>query len=578
MLRWYSRDERANTFANNLTTRLMSDSLSTLATTYLAATDADGRRRAFGNLTSALKAKIRDEQFGEAAHGLKLAIHPALDFTSAQSLSRIHKSLRPHLPEAPPVRVAILGNQTLDQLTPLVELFLFEVGIDVELYTAPYGTLRQEILDGDSGLYQFRPHITFLATSWRDLGHVPNTNDDRTRVNELVELEIADWTASWQRILQRTGGQVIQNNFDSPPARALDNHDRRHSSGLSRFIDRVNLALMEHAPSGVTIHDLDHLAAAAGRWTWGDERFFHLAKLPCAPECQVDYAHSVASVIAALRGVTRKCLVLDLDNTLWGGVIGDDGLGGIRLGQGDAEGEAFAAFQRYVLDLRRRGILLAVCSKNNEAIAREVFEKHSEIILRTGDIACFIANWDDKATNLRRIARELNIGTNALVFVDDNPAERALVRELLPEVAVPEMPADPADFVRALERHRYFQITALAAEDFQRTDFYKANAERAALETSADSVEAFLQSLRMTARLSPVTPANVERSAQLVNKSNQFNLTTKRTTPADLLAKSRDPDWFTLTVSLADRFGDNGLISVVLARRKAIPWRLILGS
>ena len=210
---------------------------------------------------------------------------------------------------------------------------------------------------------------------------------------------------------------------------------------------------------------------------------------------------------------------------------------------------------------------LAVCSKNNEGTAREVFETHSEMILKPGDIACFVANWNDKATNLRHIARDSISERTLSCSWTTIPAERALVRELTPEVAVPELPTDPADYVRALERHRYFQITALAAEDLQRTDFYKANAERSALGSSAESVEAFLQSLRMTARLSPITPTSVERTAQLVNKSNQFNLTTRRTTPADLLAKSRDPDWVTLTVSLTDRFGDNGLISVVLARR-----------
>jgi FkbH-like protein len=545
----------------------MSDSLAALATTFLAATDADERRRAFGNLTTRIRLIAAEGHIDQAIRGLRWASHPGLDFTSAHALARLQKSLRFAGHSGSPLRLAILGNLTLDQLTPLVDLYLFAAGIDVEIYTAPYGTLRQEILDSTSGLFRFRPQITFLATSWRDLAHVPNFNDDSASVNDLVASEVSDWSALWQRLIEGAGGQVVQNNFDAPPARALDNHDRRHPAGLSTFIDRVNLALAEQAPSGVTIHDLDHLAACAGRWAWSDERFFHLAKLPCAPECHVGYAHSAASVIAALRGVSHKCLVLDLDNTLWGGIIGDDGLGGIRLGQGDAEGEAFAAFQRYVLGLRRRGVLLAVCSKNHEATAREVFGRHSEMVLRPSDIACFVANWDDKATNLRRIARELNIGMNALVFVDDNPAERALVRELTPDVAVPEMPADPADYVRALESHRYFQITALAAEDLQRTDFYKANAERAALESSAESVESFLQSLRMTARLASVTPATVERAVQLVNKSNQFNLTTRRTTPAELLAKSRDPDWVTITVSLADRFGDNGLISVILARR-----------
>ena len=237
----------------------------------------------------------------------------------------------------------------------------------------------------------------------------------------------------------------------------------------------MNLALQDSAPPYVTIHDIDHLSAVSGRWEWGDDRFFHHAKLPCSPERLVDYAHSLSSLIVAQLGAGRKCLVLDLDNTLWGGVIGDDGLGGIRLGQGDPESESFVAFQRYAKSLCERGVILAVCSKNTESVARQVFEEHAEMVLRLDDIACFIANWDDKATNLRRIARELNIGLNSLVFVDDNPAERAIVRRLVPDVAVPELPADPADYIFALERHRYFQPVTLSAEDLQRTAYYRAD-------------------------------------------------------------------------------------------------------
>ena len=316
----------------------------------------------------------------------------------------------------------------------------------------------------------------------------------------------------------------------------------------------------------MTIHDVDHLAAALGRWQWGDERFYHHAKLPCSPEHLVDYAHSLASLILAHLGLGKKCLALDLDNTLWGGVIGDDGLGGIRLGQGDPEGEAFLAFQRYVKGLRQRGVILAVCSKNADAIAREVFEKHPEMALRLDDISCFVANWDDKATNLARIAHELNIGMNSLVFVDDNPAERSIVRRLCPEVAVPEMPADPAYYVQALDRHRYFQALTVSSEDLQRTDFYRASTSRQLFETAAVDLNSFLRSLTLVARIEPIGVVSLERSAQLINRSNQFNLTTRRRSNGELLSLMADPDWLTRTVSLVDRFGDNGLISVLLAK------------
>ena len=265
-------------------------------------------------------------------------------------------------------------------------------------------------------------------------------------------------------------------------------------------------------------------------------------------------------------GLAKKCLVLDLDNTLWGGVIGDDGLGGIRLGQGDGEGEAFLAFQRYAKTLKDRGIILAVCSKNTEAIAKEVFQKHPEMVLRLDDISCFVANWNDKAANLRGIARALNIGLSSLVFADDNPAERALVRQFVPEVAVPELPHDPADYIQAIERHRYFQITSLGREDLQRAEYYRANAERQQALGGSENVEQFLESLQMVARIAPVDEVSLERTAQLINKSNQFNLTTRRRTAAEVMALLDDPAWFTCAVSLRDRFGDNGLVSVLLAK------------
>jgi FkbH-like protein len=523
--------------------------------------------RAGAELSSWIKAEIKKGNFEELAKVFPRLVIPGLDYTTATSLCRPLKQLRQKVrfDERAP-RVAVLGSFTTGQLVALLDLYLSAERVGAEIYEADYGTLRQELLDSESGLYSFQPDFVIVATTWRDLGHRPELTDTRAEVRVKVDAEVADWMALWRAAQERLGCQIIQNNFDAPPWRTLGNLESRHSGGFARFIALVNQALEESAPSFVTIHDVDHLAASWGRWEWGDERFYHHAKLPCSPEHLVDYAHSLASLILAQLGLGKKCLVLDLDNTLWGGVIGDDGLGGIRLGQGEPEGEAFLAFQRYVKGLRQRGVILAVCSKNFDAIAREVFEKHPEMVLRLDDISCFVVNWDDKATNLGRIAHELNIGMNSLVFVDDNPAERSIVRRLCPEIAVPEMPADPAYYIRALDKHRYFQALTVSAEDLQRTNFYRADASRQQLETTAADLDSFLKSLELVARIEPIGAVSMERSVQLINRSNQFNLTTRRRSNGELLAMLNEPTWLTLTTSLQDRFGDNGLISVVLAK------------
>ena len=534
---------------------------------FVGSSHPESRDSDFRELLAGVKAAVKAEEWDAAAHALRAIADPGLDFTSAQALARLRERIRPHPGGGrAPVRMAILGSFTTEQIAPLIDLFAFAADLPLELYQAEYGTFRQEIFDPDSGLYKFAPKVVFLATSRRDLAHVPALGASLEEVRAAVERECALWASLWSVAHERLACQIIQNNFEAPPVRVLDNHESRHPASLGGFVARVNLALGERAPAYVSIHDVDHLAATTGRVAWGDPRFFYMAKIPCSPEAQVDYAHSVASLVVALSGLAKKCLVLDLDNTLWGGVIGDDGLGGIQLGQGSPEGEAFSAFQQYALALRERGVILAVCSKNDESNAREPFEKHTEMVLRLDDISCFVANWTDKASNLKTIAQRLNIGLDSLVFVDDNPAERAIVRQMLPQVAVPEMPADPAGYVRALERHRFFQTLFLEAEDFKRTDFYRANAERdALLQATPGDMNRFLASLDMVARLEPIGAASIERSTQLINKSNQFNLTSRRYAAAQVMARAADPAWEAFSVSLADRFGDNGLISVVMA-------------
>ena len=524
-------------------------------------------KEALNSLTSRIGQALTEGHQEQAGSVLRQAVLPTLDYASSQVLLRLRRELRKTgVLSRQKTKLAMLSGFTSTQLIQFVDLFLFAADVDVEIYEADYGTFRQEILDPGSQLYSFEPQFVFIAPSWRDLGHFPDLRQDDTSLQQLVEAELADWSSLWQSVRDRLSCQIIQNNFDLPPWRVLANHEMRHPAGQGHFIAEINAAFSKHAPPFVTIHDVEHLSACWGKWAWADERFYHLAKIPCDPGCLVDYAHSVASLILAHLGLSRKCLVMDLDNTLWGGIVGDDGIDGIRLGQGDPESEAYLAFQRYIKGLQLRGVILAVCSKNEDANAKEPFEQHPDMILKLEDISCFMANWSDKATNLRAIAKQLNIGLDSLVMVDDNPAERALIRQLVPEVSVPELPADPAGFVQALDRCRCFQVVSLRKEDFKRTSYYHADAQRVKLESSAEGIESFLESLQMVARIGPVEPATLARSTQLISKTNQFNTTTRRRSTAEVEAILEDDNWITRTVSLSDRFGDNGLISVILAK------------
>jgi FkbH-like protein len=535
-----------------------------LITDYLSAS-ASERTPLFRKLVSALTPMTAADP-DEAGRILRRIVGPDLTYSEAQILSQAMSRLPRSGKARQDRRLAILGTFTIPPLADFIRLYCFGLGLTVEIYTSEYGVIEQELLDPNSALHAFRPDVLYLATNQRALGRRPQFSDQTADVDDLVAAEVARWSGLWNLARERLGCQVIQDNFALPPFRPLDNLEMRHPAGFGRFIARVNQALQEAAPAHVVVHDADFLSATAGRYAWTDYRFYYHAKLPCAPEFLPAYARSVASLVGALAGKSRKCLVLDLDNTLWGGVVGDDGIGGIRLGQGEAEGEAYQAFQAYVQSLARRGVVLAVCSKNDEKLAREVFEQHDEMLLKLGDIACFIANWENKTANLRTIAQTLGLGLDALVFVDDHPAERAAVRRYLPEVAVPEMPADPANYIEAIDRHLFFQTVAVVREDLQRGEMYRANARRDEAERGSDNIDEFLRSLEMRARVARLGPEQLERAAQLVARSNQFNLTTRRRSAAALASLLADPAWSCLAVTLTDRFGESGLVSVVLAR------------
>jgi FkbH-like protein len=538
-----------------------------LLESYLKA-DAPSRRQVFAGFLRAIKSLAEEAGPEGARPWAERAVSPLLDYSSLMKLARYVPARKPAEGAGKPVRLAILGGPTTTQLRQFIDVFLASEGIAALIYEGDYGLFRQEILAPGSGLDSFQPQIIFLANGARDVTRFPSIDMDEEAVAQLAAEELDDWSLLWQTANARWNATLIQNNFECAPGSVMGHYGLRHPAARENYLERLNRMMAERAPAFVVLHDLHGLAAEMGARSWFDPRFYLEFKMPCGAECLVSYAHSACSLLRAVLGKSKKVLVLDLDNTLWGGVIGDLGPGGISLGQGSGEGEAFLAFQRYVKELARRGILLAVCSKNDDANAREPFEKRSDMILRMSDFSCFIANWENKADNLRTIAEALELKLDSFVFVDDNPAERAIVRQFVPEVSVPDMPEDPAGYVHALALHRFFETIAFTREDTSRSRYYAENAQRKELAARSTDLNSFLTSLKMRMKVESVNEMNLERVTQLVNKSNQFNLTTRRFTPAQMREISKSPDWLTLSFSLSDNLGDNGLIGVILLQKR----------
>lgn len=463
-------------------------------------------------------------------------------------------------------RIALTGNYTLAFLKSPLEVYLAGRGILAEVFAGEFDNYRQELLATDSALYALKPDVVILALDHHAVQHWPDGGAATEEVQSAADRQIHDWKALWQEAHARCGASIIQTNIALPCERVLGHYEAETAWGAANYLRRLNQLLAHAAPGHASICDAEHLSGYVGKRTWFDEPAWYTSRQGLGFAAVPALAHSLAAIVAALRGKSRKCLVLDLDNTLWGGVVGDVGVEGLRLARGDAVGEAYVDFQQYCLQLKRRGVVLAVCSKNNPEIARAPFETHPEMVLKLDDISAFVANWDDKATNLRRIAAELNLGLDSLVLVDDNPAERALVRRYVPEVAVPEMPEDPALFRQALDRQRYFEVAALSEEDRARAGYYRTEQKRQSAALSASDFDAFLASLEQRCDTGPFDEMSLGRIVQLTNKTNQWNLATRRMTEAEVRLRMADPSYYTLWVRHGDRFGDSGLIAVLIAR------------
>jgi len=464
-------------------------------------------------------------------------------------------------------RIAILGGSTTAEIRSMLEIFLLAHRIRPEFYESGYNRYSEDVLFESPSLWSFKPDIVFIHTTWQNVLEFPELTDGEAECDERVRREMARFESIWQKIHNDLGALIIQNNFDLPRTRPLGNLEAFQPSARLNFLLKLNAEFSSYARkhSRFLINDILYLSSRVGLDAWYGHTYWYNFHMAVTPTAAVILAQNIAGIVKSVYGKSKKCLVLDLDNTLWGGVVGDDGVHGLLLGRDHAVGEAFLDFQRYIKNLQCRGVILAVCSKNEPENAKEGLS-HPDSILKLEDFAVFKANWNPKPDNIRDIASELNIGLDSIVFVDDNPAERALVSDQLPEVATPEVGTDVSRFAEILEHERFFETDKIVRDDFSRSEYYAANALRTTHEAQFSNYGEFLKSLEMAAEIGPFVPMYLERITQLINKTNQFNLTTKRCTSAEVESMSQDPEFITLYGRLTDKFGDNGLVSVLAGR------------
>ena len=552
-----------------LRTRLLSDAVA-LAAAWERFFDLQPRRDPFDLLAFA-RALAATGACEDAVRTLRLALAqdvPYTFFARAQHLvTTLAASAQSNLRQC---RIALLGSTTTSLFVPVIKALCLRDRIGVEIYDAPYSSIEQEILDPNSGLARFRPQIVALVMHWRDL-HLEAGIENEP---EWIARTIEDTKQRWRRLSDTLDCHVIQPAFDYPAAEPYGPLAGLLPGGRTRMIERLNLRLREEAPAQVSILDVPAAQREVGAKRWADQTAWIRYRQHPSPEALPELAEAYMSHVRAVLGLSRKVLITDLDNTLWGGVIGEDGLDAIRIGPDTPEGEAHLDLQRYILDLKRRGILLAVCSKNNPDDAKLPFREHPHMALRLEDFAAFRANWDDKVANLRAIAADLSLGLDSFVLVDDNPLEREWVRSQLPEVAVVELGPSPFSHLRELDRGRYFEALWLTQEDLARADQYRVRLQRETLRTSADSLEGFLQTLQLEAGAEEITDKNIQRITQLVNKTNQFNFTTRRYTEAQVRAIADDPRGWARAFRMSDRMGSYGLIGVLFCRPTDCAWEI----
>lgn len=462
------------------------------------------------------------------------------------------------------LKVAVLGGSTTNELLKIIELFLLKEGFLVSFYESEYNKYYEDSVFENQALIDFKPDVIYIHTTHHNITEYPSLNANHQEIETIYENEIFKFKSIWNS-LKKYNCPIIQNNFDLPLNRSLGSLDNYDPHGQSYLLNRINIDFAKEAQKNKSLHinDINYLSAMTGLQNWHDKNLWFTAKYAISFEAIPLLSNKIVGIILSILGKSKKCLVLDLDNTCWGGVIGDDGLNGIKLGNETAQGEAYKVFQSYIKELKQRGVILSVCSKNNHEIAKEAFT-HSDSVLSFDDFSSFKANWEPKYSNIETIANEINIGLDSLVFIDDNAMERNIVESQLPSVSVPNVGDNIIDFIDFIENNNYFETVNLSGDDLSRNKFYSENNERNKQKSTFENYNDFLVSLNMKAEIKPFSDIYIDRITQLINKTNQFNITTKRYRLNEIETISSNDNFISFYGKLSDKFGDNGLISVLI--------------
>ena len=461
-------------------------------------------------------------------------------------------------------KVAILGGATTNDIKQILELFLLNYGIKTQFYESEYNQYYSDAVFSNDELEAFSPDYIYVCTSNRNISKFPSLKDSEEEVDELLRNELNKFFTVWKSLQEKFHCPVIQNNFEMPYFRLLGNRDAYDIHGARNFLDRLNMKFYHYAQKHENFYicDINYISADYGLKEWSDPFYWYMYKYALAVPAIPYLSFNVANIIKSLLGKNKKGFVLDLDNTLWGGTIGDDGVNNIVLGPEESEGQAFSEFQKYIKAHQQLGIVLSINSKNDYENAIEGIN-HPDSEFNETDFIVMKANWNSKDKNLEEIAQELNLMPESLVFIDDNPAERHIISEGIPEVQTPEI-KDITHYIEIIDRSGFFEATNISKDDLNRNEMYQANAKRIKLQSTFSNYSEYLLSLEMKAMIKNFEPIYMARIAQLTNKSNQFNLTTKRYSQTEIETVANDSDYITLYGKLWDRFGDNGVVSVVI--------------
>ena len=462
-------------------------------------------------------------------------------------------------------RIAILGGSTTSDIMLILELFLLNNGIKPIFYESEYNKYFEDAVFGNNELDNFNPDVVFIHTSNRNIIDYPYITDSASVVEYKLNNEYNRFIHIWESLKKKFGCTIIQNNFEYPFYRLLGNKDATDIHGKVNFITKLNLKFADYAYKNDSffINDINYQSSQYGLDKWSDEFYWYMYKYAMNVQAIPIVAYNVANIIKALYGKNKKAFVVDLDNTLWGGVVGDDGVENLSIGPETAGGEAYSEFQRYIKDHRQLGVLLNINSKNDMENALSGLE-HPAGELKKDDFIVIKANWNPKSQNLFEISEELNLGIDSLVFVDDNPAEREIINQQFPNVSTPNIGEKPEDFIKIIDHCGYFECVSISKDDLEKSKMYQQNLQRDKSIRSFDNYDDYLISLDMTAEINSFSPVYIQRIAQLTNKSNQFNLTTKRFTQADIESISDNKNYITQYGKLSDKFGDNGVVSVAI--------------